>query len=753
MDTDPTSPFLIRPGPGIDDAVPPPERIGKYLVLGEIGAGGMGRIYKAHNPDLAGLVAIKVPNPSIVARLGTEELRREAMLLHAASDPHISRVLDAGVFDGPRGPTPFIVTEFLEGAHHLNSTAVTSLPLREVVRIFTGAVSGVATLHSAEIIHADLKPSNILVVQRNGRWSARVIDFGLAARLHGRGAHVHGGTAPYMAPELLDPAGSRCTKASDIYALGATLYELLCTVTPPRPGEQPAMRPPAELNPFIDRRLERIILRCLERQPDRRYPDAGALRTELDSWRRSPAVRLGNAVGRTLAFRPLVAMLLILLGVFALSATVVDALTAQSARVQAMCEPLFALWPAPPCAPASVCIIGLTDNDKLRQAGVKLGDENIDPAKPVTLRPLHAALARKLAGAGPAVVAWDIFFTSQSEFDPTLRKELEALVDAGTPVVLGVRNWALNERGEPPLCPELLNSPKLRWGPATMDMGMEGSRLAPLAVASGVSPPTASIALQTVAAARVGGMIPSLSFETDRAVRVTYRQKDRPDSRASRWSDREDRLNVTQIAPHAATNASGIDPTARVAELAVPFAGREDWASRTFDLADVLAMSPEELQAFRRRIILVGDLRPNVDIITYPPERKTSGVIFQAQTIEQINQESLRLLPNLFGQIAIILGAALLGMLIATLTQTLGPQEDPAATRPGGTNMTRLSLLVLAPLLAGTLSLAACLLAFRLTPWQVMPPVPALTAVLAALCAGWAHIRRSRYANLGNLPA
>ena len=267
-----------------------PSRFGPYEVLGELGRGGLGVVYRARHPRTGGEVALKVlldPDPRGKARF-QREARTAARLRH----PGIVSVQDLGEEDG----RPYLVMELVEGESLASRLRRGPLAEEEAARLGAELAEALACAHAAGVLHRDVKPANVLI-DRTGR--ARLTDFGLAReqlegaeRLTRTGVML--GTPGYMAPEQMDDA-SRAGPPADVYGLGASLYQLL-TGSPPFVMETlsslvnavlnrpPA--PPSVLRPGLDARLDRLCLACLAKDPAER-PTAADLARALSEWRRA----------------------------------------------------------------------------------------------------------------------------------------------------------------------------------------------------------------------------------------------------------------------------------------------------------------------------------------------------------------------------------------------------------------------------------------------------------------------------------
>jgi eukaryotic-like serine/threonine-protein kinase len=286
--------------------VEPGQRFGeRYTLIEEIGAGGMGQVYKAIDVRVGKTVALKLVRAGFEDQDQTvERFRRELSLAQEVTHPNVCRVHDLGESDG----TLFISMEFVDG-QSLDDLiqSVGTLSTKQTIAIGRQVCAGLEAIHARHIVHRDLKPANIML-DRSGH--AIVMDFGLAYhnerdRLTGQGAIL--GTLAYISPEQAH--GQPTDARTDIYAVGLVLFEMLTGKRAPGDGgsaplalRAPGERcpPPSRFVPEVPPEMSAIVLRCLERDPAHRYASAAELDAALA--RLSASLSSGVRSGR---LRPL----------------------------------------------------------------------------------------------------------------------------------------------------------------------------------------------------------------------------------------------------------------------------------------------------------------------------------------------------------------------------------------------------------------------------------------------------------------
>ena len=273
-------------------------QFGDYELLEQIGRGGQGVVFRARQKSLNRVVALKVINlGQWASKAHVKRFRREAEAAARLEHPSIVPIYEVGERDG----SCYFSMKFVEGGQLDEVAKRKPMPPRRAAELIAKVASTVHYAHEHGILHRDIKPGNILL---DANSEPHLTDFGLARLVESESSVTQTldvlGTPSYMAPEQAVGNNAAVSNATDVYGLGAVLYQLL-TGQPPFAGgttyetikllEDTEPRPPRLLNPKVDRDLSTICLKCLEKDPKRRYSSALTLVEDLDCWLKHEPIR------------------------------------------------------------------------------------------------------------------------------------------------------------------------------------------------------------------------------------------------------------------------------------------------------------------------------------------------------------------------------------------------------------------------------------------------------------------------------
>src|SRR5207253_3079798 len=298
---DPGRPASSMPATTPDDVAPASQKtvraaellgeLGDYELLDEVGRGGQGVVFRARQKSLNRTVALKVISlGQWASKAHLKRFRLEAEAAARLEHPGIVPIHEVGERDG----SCYFSMKFVEGGQLDQVARREPMPIRRAAELIAKVARTVHYAHEHGILHRDIKPGNILL---DAKGEPHLTDFGLARLVESESSVTHTldvlGTPSYMAPEQAVGNNAAVSNATDVYGLGAVLYQLL-TGHPPFAGgttyetikllEDTEPRPPRLLNPKVDRDISTICLKCLEKDPKRRYASALALGEDLEHW-------------------------------------------------------------------------------------------------------------------------------------------------------------------------------------------------------------------------------------------------------------------------------------------------------------------------------------------------------------------------------------------------------------------------------------------------------------------------------------
>ena len=310
------------------------DQFDRFQIRTHMAQGGMADIYRAYDLTSGKEVVLKIPNRMMIGDPAQyERFQRELAVMNELHHPSIQTGLGSGQYNR----TPYLVTEFVDGKSMRDVVSQQApMPPEQAVSLIHKIADGMAYCHDHDVVHRDLKPENILITDAN---QPVIIDFGLALTKEARRVTYanltpSAGTPDYMSPEQIE--GQRGDKRTDIYAVGTMLYELLAGHVPfagdnyqvvMQQHLQAAIPRLDEDKPGISPQIAAVVTRCLQRNPDDRYPDMRALISDLDHLDAVDTAILQKGTGaatavpfwRSPTFRAVAVSILVLLAIVVLA--------------------------------------------------------------------------------------------------------------------------------------------------------------------------------------------------------------------------------------------------------------------------------------------------------------------------------------------------------------------------------------------------------------------------------------------------
>jgi hypothetical protein len=581
-----------------------------YTIVGILGRGGFGTVYKALHHAKARFEALKVLFAETTVREAyfQNEVRLVARLRH----PHIATLYDAQLSGSPM----FYTMEYVRGQHLDAYLREHDVPLERRIAILKGVAEAIGYAHQQGIAHRDLKPQNILIDELG---QPRIVDFGIGKRLglidQRTGARADGAESPggvlgtygYIAPEQRDarPVDAR----ADIYALGALLFHVV-TGEPAKFATRLVHLRSVLKQQGLARSddLAAIIARCVATEPDSRYADTHALIDDLDRFiaGRTVRARTDAPVSYKLA-RVSAYLLRNHPAAVAVTTLVIIATLMSLGAVGLGIRAPAAMTPAerPP-----VALIAFTPTTveaiRAGQIGTELAGLSADDRK--SWRLLYGLLMERLAAAKPCVVAWDMYFGDcQPDYDPALIRGVRALK---APVLVLAQDTDVND--EPLLCAAIREA-VWGWGVTyayPLD-AIKGEFLMSLARTRGFNPPSLALPVMVRAAARHPDAVPEATA-TEGRLNIRYRLR-APAEGASRWHADTDELSIYDV-----ETVEYPSRTFRAGDKLYQARFRTDeilaWATRTIAAERALTADDATLRAwFGGKVILIGRQIPGED--------------------------------------------------------------------------------------------------------------------------------------------
>jgi CHASE2 domain-containing sensor protein/predicted Ser/Thr protein kinase len=663
-----------------------------YTLVREVHRGGQGVVYEAIQHSTRRKVAVKVLNEGPLAgRRDRARFAREIEILAQLKHPNIVTIHDSGTAAGHA----FFVMDYIAGQSLDQWSTAAPRSVDEMLRLFHRICLAVHAAHQRGIVHRDLKPGNIRI---DTEGEPHILDFGLAKLPAGR---ISGdvapqvmtltgqfmGSIPWASPEQAEAIPGRIDPRTDVYALGVILYQLLTgrfpyvvvgnlrdvlsnilQAEPTRPSTvRRGIRPDVEV----------IVLRCLQKDRDRRYQTAGELARDIARYlagepiaaRRDSVlyllrIRTRSALRKhpTLA-GVAIAAVAVLLTHYWPGALLVYTWTPANRLFERLATPSRA---SPPSVPfENIRVIALTAHTDLRLVATQAGIAPDDLTQhPRSMRRAHGLLMERLAGAGAATVVWDIRFDGESAYDEDFVRGVRALAQAGRSVIVAANTWPLGPDNFPALSATIAAA--TRWGCSPAGLQADEPWRVYLAVQRGLADPLPSLALRAFAAVRR----PDCEFDVhlDRAGQrltlVYWKSAARvPASRVP--SGPTDEIRVTALREAEREQPKyGLKRGDMLAYYVLDLPSDDVLAAATVDYGQALAADRAELHRLvAGRVVLVSDQRDVTQTFPTPDHRSLAGTYAHATALDMLLRGAPVRVPSGEPALAVTSLAALLGLL------------------------------------------------------------------------------------------
>ncbi len=669
-----------------------PNAIAGYEITREIHRGGQGVVYQAIQHSTKRRVAIKVMREGPFAG-PTDRARfeREVEILGQLRHANIVTIHDSGTTAG----CAYFVMDYIPGRPLDAWMSATARSVTETLQVFAKICRALNAAHKRGIVHRDLKPGNIRV---DADGEPHILDFGLAKIGLGQsGGELQPavmtmtgqfmGSLPWASPEQAEAQPSKIDARTDIYSLGVILYQLLTGKFPynvvgnmrdvlDRIMNAEPQRP-STIRRQIGADVETVVLKCLQKERDRRYADAGRLADDIErclagepieARRDSLAYLLRSRTAVTVRRHPLVTCVLII--------------AAAVAGAWVIGVPLAYDW-----TPANrvfqrlayggmttldrtrrledVRVIAIDDTTDFEALAERTGiDADLVRDDPQYLRLVHGLLMEELVAAGPGVVAWDISFFSASPYDDEFVRGVEELRAAGCDVVVSSETWALDADDSPPVSPAIIEA--ARWGCTPAQLGTREPWRVYLALRRDGAIILPSFALEMFAAYRRPGYRADILLDEHSkllALRYHPRSETRPTGIVTDESDlvrlSTVQLSEKEIRPH------GVHRNDLLAHYMLNLPDENTLEAVTFDYGDLFGAGPEVLRArFENKVVIIADRRGRGLWFDTPTGRRVWGTYAHATAIDMLLHDMPVKMSTWFASLKFTVPAAVLGILI-----------------------------------------------------------------------------------------
>jgi len=712
-----------------------------YEFIREIHRGGQGVVYLALQKSTHRKVAIKVMKEGPFA--GPDDrarFDREVRILARLKHPNIVTIHDSGRAAG----CDYFIMDYVEG-ESLADFLTRKHPMGELVELFRRICEAVQSAHDHGIVHRDLKPSNIRI---DSAGEPHILDFGLAKTpgstlepSHVTQSGFFVGSIPWASPEQADGHVAHIDSRADVYSLGVIFYFMLTNRFPYDITGSPAevLSRVAHVDPIrprsisreIDSELDTILLKCLQKEPDRRYANAGQLAADLAAYesgspisaRRDSSIYLARKLARkwlrsnrALAYVAITLLVSLLVITTAAPLIYSNAIDRQFRRVAIRFAPPVTTQPAM----EYVRVVLLTERTDVRAVAAHENLRGINQGVPKSLRRLHGRLMERLAVARPRTVVFDISFRDASEFDVDMVAGVLALRDGASAVTVAVRSWDLNENGLPELSPVLVEH--VRWGSLVCDCPANSAwAVEPVMYRPGYEP-RPSLALTAYAAYRQPMAQLSLAIDaSEQHVQLNYWQSGNNAANTRRWLKECDTVRLTSLQKQKVVSEKGdLRPGDILGVFGIAIPSQSVLDASTVEYADIFSASSARLREwFEGRAVIIGN--GQTDRIPYFDGRSVPGVYSHAVALESMLASKTIRLPRNLALTGITIIGGILGVSIGIV---LG--------RPHRSVHRTIALFCLTFLLLATATLGMSLVVFRTTWYLINPLVPLVAAWAAA---------------------